>query len=59
MLRSVSAVTIRIGLDADAQTRVDLTVATSAGRGSRGGNVRRIASFLRALDRRLTPRKRR
>lgn len=46
-------VTIQIGLDADAQTRVDARAARRAVRADLGVNARRIASFFRALDRDL------
>lgn len=44
---------IRISLDEDAQTRVDLTSASRKGSADLGANARRIARFLHALDRRL------
>lgn len=44
---------IRISLDEDAQTRVDLTSASRKGGADLGANARRIARFLHALDRRL------
>lgn len=44
---------IRISLDEDAQTRVDLTSASRKGSADLGTNARRIARFLHALDRRL------
>lgn len=44
---------IRISLDEDAQTRVDLTSASRVGRADLGTNARRIARFLHALDRRI------
>lgn len=53
VFRFVDDVEIRIGLDADAQTRVDLTSASRVGRWDLGTNARRIRGFLRGLDRRL------
>lgn len=53
VLRRVSDVTVRIGLDADAQTRVDLTSRTRKSDTETGGDARRITRFLRELDRRL------
>ncbi len=46
-------VEIRIGLDDDAQTRVDLRSASRKGVGDLGKNPRRIGKFVRALDREL------
>lgn len=56
-LRFVDDVTIRVSLDADAQTRVDLVSASRVGRGDLGKNARRINRFLRALDRSLSGRR--
>lgn len=53
VFRFVDDVEIRIGLDENAQTRVDLTSASRVGKSDLGTNARRIAGFLRALDRRL------
>lgn len=44
---------IRVGLDANGQTRVDLTSASRTGSFDLGRNRRRIGSFLKKLDRRL------
>jgi hypothetical protein len=52
----VSDVTIRIGLDADAQTRVDAQGMTRGARRDLGANARHIARFFRALDKRLSQR---
>lgn len=56
-LRFVDDVTIRVGLDEDGQTRVDLVSASRVGRGDLGKNARRIHKFLRALDRELAGRR--
>ncbi|HUE77349.1 MAG TPA: DUF1499 domain-containing protein [Longimicrobiales bacterium] len=48
--RSTSAVTIRISLDRNAQTRVDALSASRVGRMDFGNNTRRIHRFFRALD---------
>jgi hypothetical protein len=58
-LRFVDDVEIRIGLDENAQTRVDLRSASRKGVGDLGKNARRIRRFLRALDRELRGRGRR
>jgi hypothetical protein len=50
---SRSDVVITITLDADAQTRVDMTSAFRKGIGDLGSNSRRIGRFFRALDRAL------
>ena len=44
-------VTIRISLDPNGLTRVDMESASRVGRGDLGVNRRRIARFLHALDR--------
>lgn len=49
----VDDVTIRIRLDDNALTRVDLRSASRRGVGDLGTNVRRIARFLQRLDQRL------
>ena len=49
--RSVRDFEIRITLDQDAQTRVDLSSASRKGLTDLGSNARRIARFLRKLDR--------
>ena len=54
LLRSAADVEIRIGLDQDAQTRVDATSASRRGGPDLGANARRLRRFFRALDRRLT-----
>lgn len=51
--RSGSAVTIRITLDANAQTRVDALSASRVGRADLGANARLIRRYFRALDRLL------
>lgn len=53
LLRFVNDVTIRVALDPNAQTRVDLTSVSRRGRGDLGANARRVGRFLRLLDRRL------
>ena len=45
---------VRLSLDGDGQTRVDMASASRAGRGDLGTNARRIARFLHALDARLS-----
>ncbi|MDA0327617.1 MAG: DUF1499 domain-containing protein [Gemmatimonadetes bacterium] len=47
---------IEIGLDQDAQTRVDLRALSRNGRGDLGRNRRAIGRFTRKLDRLLDPR---
>jgi hypothetical protein len=49
--RFVDDVWIRISLDEDGQTRVDVTSASRKGSADLGTNARRIARFLHALDR--------
>lgn len=46
---------VRLSLDGDGQTRVDAVSASRVGRGDLGTNARRIARFLRGVDRRLKP----
>jgi hypothetical protein len=46
-----SAVTIRVSLDRDAQTRVDGLAAAVTGQADLGTNARRLARFFRSLDR--------
>jgi len=53
VLRFVDDVEIRVGLDEDAQTRVDLSSASRKGRWDLGANARRIRRFLKKLDRKL------
>jgi hypothetical protein len=45
-----SAVTIRISLDRDAQTRVDGLAASVTGQADLGTNARRLGRFFRSLD---------
>jgi hypothetical protein len=51
MWKFVDDVWIRISLDDDAQTRVEMISASRVGRADLGTNARRIARFLHALDR--------
>ncbi len=51
MWKFVDDVWIRISLDEDGQTCVDVTSASRAGRADLGTNARRIARFLQTLDR--------
>ncbi len=53
VFRFVDDVEIRVTLDADAQTRVDLSSRSRRGRWDLGANARRIRKFLRRLDRAL------
>lgn len=53
LFRTADAVEIRVRLDENALTRVDVTSAPREGGRDWGRNVRRIRRFLRALDRRL------
>ncbi len=55
LMRYVDDVRIHIYLDDDAQTRVDLVSQSRKGRGDLGTNARRLARFLRALDRKVLP----
>ena len=48
--RFASTLTVRVTLDADAQTRVDALAAARSGRYDLGTNVRRLNKFFRALD---------
>ena len=50
----VDDVWIRISLDEDGQTRVDMASASRKGSADLGTNARRIARFLRSLDARLS-----
>ena len=50
----VGDVEIRIGLDSDAQTRVNMTSRSRSARWDLGANARRIRSFFRDLDSRLS-----
>lgn len=51
--RLTSAITIRITLDVDAQTRVDGLSASRVGRADLGVNARRLHRYFTTLDRRL------
>jgi hypothetical protein len=53
LLRRPCDVRIRIGLDANGQTRVDLRVALENGTRDWGSNARRIRRFIEALDTKL------
>lgn len=53
IFRFVDDVRIRIGLDENGQTRVDLHAASRKGKGDLGRNPRTIGRFLRRLDRAL------
>jgi hypothetical protein len=50
LFRFVDDVLVQIGLDVDAQTRVDVTSRSRKGKTDLGTNGRRIRKFLRALD---------
>ena len=51
--RFVDDVTIRVSLDGDGMTRVDVVSQSRVGGADLGVNARRIARFLHALDRHL------
>ena len=51
--RFTDDVRIRVSLDADGNTRVDVESASRKGSADLGTNARRIARFLHALDRHL------
>lgn len=53
VLRFVDDVRVRVALDANAQTRVDVESRSRRGSGDLGANRRRIRRFLATLDRRL------
>ncbi len=53
VFRFVDDVSIRVRLDPQGQTRVDLTSASRVGTADFGVNARRIGHFVRALDRHL------
>jgi len=53
VFRFVDDVEVRISLDEDGQTRVDLTSTSRVGEWDMGANARRIRGFCRALDRKL------
>lgn len=48
-------VLIRIGLDRNAQTRVDLVSSSRGEKSDWGGSRRRVSRFFRAMDRKLDP----
>lgn len=58
LLRFTHDVEIRVGLDGDGQTRVDLASASRVGHADLGKNPRRVGRFLRALDRQLAGKRR-
>lgn len=49
----IDDVRLRVRLDSNALTRVDMRSSSRVGRGDLGTNARRIARFYRDLDRRL------
>ena len=51
--RFVDDVSVRVSLDGEGLTRVDVVSASRVGSADLGVNARRIARFLHALDRRL------
>jgi hypothetical protein len=53
--RFTDDVTIRVYLDENAQTRVDVESHSRKGGADFGANARRVSRFLRALDRKLMP----
>jgi hypothetical protein len=53
VFRFVDDVEIRVELDQDAQTRVDVSSASRKGKWDLGTNGRRIRKFLKRLDREL------
>jgi len=53
VLRRPCDVRIRIGLDSNGQTRVDVRAALAAGKHDWGSNARRIQRFMEALDAKL------
>jgi hypothetical protein len=53
LFRFIDDVEIRVRLDRDAQTRVDVVSASRVGKADLGTNARRIRRFLRRLDREL------
>jgi hypothetical protein len=53
VLRFVDDVEIRISLDENAQTRVDMSSTSRVGRGDLGQNARRIREFFRVLEKRI------
>lgn len=57
LARFASAVTIRITLDPDAQTRVDGLAASRSARADLGSNARKLRRFFTALDQGLEERR--
>ena len=53
LARSSDEVEVRISLDENGQTRVDMSSTSQVTRGDLGRNARRIKKFFRALDRRV------
>lgn len=53
IFRRMADFEVRIGLDEDGQTRVDVRSASRKGFADLGGNARRIGRFLRKLDKTL------
>jgi hypothetical protein len=53
MFRLTDDVTIRISLDENAQTRVDMVSESRNGKADLGTNVRRVRTFFDRLDRKL------
>jgi hypothetical protein len=53
VFRFVDDVEVRITLDENAQTRVDLSSSSRVGRADFGTNARRVGRFLKTLDRTL------
>lgn len=53
IFRWVDDVSLQVTLDANAQTRVDMTSRSRKGKGDLGTNLRRIDRFMRRLDRNL------
>lgn len=53
IFRDTARVVIRVSLDENAQTRVDMASAVRSGGSVLGGNARRIRAFFRALDERI------
>lgn len=53
VLRFMDDVEIRLSLDENGQTRVDMTSESRVGKGDLGKNARRVRSFFRTLDKRI------
>jgi len=53
VMRAIDDVAISISLDANGQTRVDMSSRSRKGVGDLGTNARRVAHFCRALDKSL------